>query len=83
MNSSLEFTIFVFNWPLPNQHPIYKEQKRSLKYLDIAGLIEKIENTRVCEGLKGDDAVAVATDLTGNPDPNPNTIVCHTVPINN
>ena len=80
VNSSLEFTIFVFNWPLPDQHPIYKEQKRSLKYLDIAGLIEKIENARVCEGLKEDDAIAVATDPTGNPDPNPNTIVRHTVP---
>ena len=28
----------------------------------------------------GDDAIAVATDPTENPDPNPNTIVRHTVP---
>ena len=80
VNSSLEFTIFVFNWPLPDHHPIYKEQKRSLKYLDIAGLFAKIENTRLCEGLIGNNAIAVATDPTENPDPNPNTIVRHSVP---
>ena len=80
VNASLEFTIFVFNWPLPDHHPIYKEQKRSLKYLDLAGLFAKIENTRLCEGLIGDNAIAVATDPTENPDPNPNTIVRHSVP---
>ncbi|CAB3980933.1 Hypothetical predicted protein [Paramuricea clavata] len=27
VNSSLEFTIFVFSWPLPDHHLIYKEHK--------------------------------------------------------
>ena len=48
--------------------------------MDIAELFAKIENTRLCEGLIGDDAIAVATEPTENPDPNPNTIVRHTVP---
>ena len=48
--------------------------------MDIAGLFAKIENTRLCEGLIGDNAIAVATDPTENPDPNPNTIVRHSVP---
>ena len=47
--------------------------------MDIAELFAKIENTRLCEGLIGDDAFAVATNPTENPDPNPNTIVWHTV----
>ena len=25
---SMEFTVFIFNWPLPDHHPIYKERKR-------------------------------------------------------
>ena len=48
--------------------------------MDIAELFARIENTRLCKGLIGDDAIAVATDQTENPDPNPNTIVRHTVP---
>ena len=78
---SLEFTVFVFNWPVPDHHPIYKEHKHSIKYLDIDELLQRIENSRLCEGLKEDeDIMSVATDPTGNPDPNPITIVRHTVP---
>ena len=73
---SLEFTVFVFNWPVPDHHPIYKEHKHSIKYLDIDELLQRIENSRLCEGLKEDeDIMSVATDPTGNPDPNPITIV--------
>ena len=72
---SLEFTVFVFNWPVPDHHPIYKEHKRSIKYLDIDKLLQRIENPRLCEGLKEGKDMSVATDPTGNPDPNPITIV--------
>ena len=81
MSLSLESTVFVFNWPVPDHHPIYKEQKRSIKYLDIAELLQRIENSRLCEGLKEDeDIMSVATGPTGNPDPNHITIVHHTLP---
>ena len=48
--------------------------------MDIAELFANIENARLCEGLIGDDAIAVATEPTENPDPNPNTIAGHKVP---
>ena len=81
VNSCLEFTVFVYNWPVPEHHPIYKEQKRSIKYLNIYELLEKIENSTLCGGLQEDeDILSVATDPTGIPDPNPITIVRHTVP---
>ena len=71
----LEFTVFVFNWPVPDHHPIYKEHKHSIKYLDIDELLQRIENSRLCEGLKEDeDIMSVATDPTGNSDPNPSPL---------
>jgi hypothetical protein len=30
---SLEFTVFPFNWPVPDHHSIYLEQKHSVQYL--------------------------------------------------
>ncbi len=82
VSPNLEFCVFAFNWPVPDCNTIYKEHKRSVKYLDIAELLEKIENFGLCEGLtKQDmDIISVAVDPTGNPDPNPATIVRHTIP---
>ena len=81
INSSLEFTIFAYNWPVPDLHPIYVEQKRSVKYLDFVEFLQRIEHSRLCEGLKEDDDVmSVATEAVGNPDTNPTTILRHTIP---
>ena len=81
LNSSLEFTIFVFSWPLPDHHLIYKEHKRSIKYLDVHELLQTIENSRFCQGLiEDEDIMSAATNPTGNPDPNPVTIVRHSIP---
>ncbi len=66
---------------MPDCNTIYKEHKRSVKYLDIAELLEKIENFGLCEGLpKQDmDIISVAVDPTGYPDPNPATVIRHTI----
>ena len=73
---SMEFTAFIFNWPVPDHHPIYKEQKRSVQNFDIADLLQRLGNSRLCKGLTEDeDILSVAIDPTGNPDSNPNTIV--------
>ena len=81
VSPNLKFCVFAFNWPVPDCNTIYKEHKCSVKYLDIAELLEKIENFGLCEGLtKQDmDIISVAADPTGNPDPNPATIVRHTI----
>ena len=81
VNASLEFTLFAFNWPVPDHHFIYLNQKRSVKYLDISELLKRIESCRLCEGLpESDDVMSVATKPIGNPSANPTTIVRHTVP---
>ena len=73
--------MFVFNWPLPDCHYMYKEHKRSLKYLDVVELLKQLENATLCKGLpKNDEVMSVATDPTSNPGPNPTTIVRHTIP---
>jgi hypothetical protein len=52
VNSSLEFTIFVFSWPVPDHHLIYNEQKRSINYLDVH---ELVANNRKFQILPGTD----------------------------
>ena len=75
---SMEFTVFIFT---AYHHLVYKQQKRSVQNLDIAELLQRIENLTLCKGLTEDeDILSVATDLTGSPNPNPITIVRHTVP---
>ena len=60
---------------------MYKEHKRSLKYLDVVELLKQLENAMLCKRLpKDDEVMSVATDPTSNPGPNPTTIVRHTIP---
>jgi hypothetical protein len=80
-NSALEFTVFVFNWPVPDENPIYKENKRSVMHVDAVDLLRSIESSGVCEGLAEDmDVMSIAIDPTGRPDPNPTSILRHSVP---
>ena len=80
VNSCLEFTVFVYNWPVPDDHQIYKEQKRSIKYVGIDNLLPKIENSDLCAGLPEDgDVLNEAITPTENPGTNLNTVVRHTV----
>jgi hypothetical protein len=81
VNSVLEFSIFVYNWPVPDQNPVYKERKRSVMYLDIAELLKLVETSCLCEGLEEDDDVmSVAVDPTENPDPESKSVYRHSVP---
>ncbi len=43
VNSALEFTVFVFNWPVPDENPIYKENKLSLMHVDAVDLLKALE----------------------------------------
>ena len=77
----MEFCIFVFNWPLPDCHYIYKEHKRSLKYLDVVELLEQLEMlpfAKACRKMM--KFMSVSSDPTSNPDPSLTTIVRHTIP---
>ena len=54
---SMEFTVFIFNWPVPDHHPIYKERKRSVQNSDIAELLQTPCNSRLCKGLTEDEDI--------------------------
>ena len=80
VDSTLEFSIFAYNWPVPDDNEIFKETKRSVKYLEIAELLKSIKNSCLCEGLGQDDNVlSVAVDPTCNPDPESKSIIRHSV----
>ncbi|CAB4011522.1 Transposable element P transposase [Paramuricea clavata] len=51
IHSSLEFTVAVYNWPIKEDHPIYKELKRSVMYHSMCELVNIIEESSLCQGL--------------------------------
>ena len=56
VNAGLEFTVYVFHWPIPDDHIIYTGRKRSLKSSeDTKELLRLVENFNFCEGLPQDD----------------------------
>ena len=69
VDSTLEFSIFAYNWPVPDDNEIFKETKCSVKYLEMAELLKSIKNSCLCEGLGQDENVlSVTVDPTCNPD---------------
>lgn len=65
VNSTMEFSVFVYNWPLPENHGVYKERKRSVKYSSICELLHIIEGSLLCNGLSDEDEVrSVVVDPT-------------------
>ena len=67
VNANLEFTVYVYNWPIPDDHSIYQERKRCLKALDGAiEMLSLVTNSNLCPGLPQDiDAIqTVAVDPT-------------------
>ena len=44
VSPNLEFCVFAFNWTVLDCNTIYKGHKCSVKYLNIAELLEKLEN---------------------------------------
>ena len=76
--------MFVYNWPVPDQNPVYKERKHSVMYLDITELLKLVETSCLCEGLQEDDDViivmSVAVDPIENTDPESKSVYRHSVP---
>ena len=86
VNANLEFTVYVYNWPIPDDHSIYQERKRSLKTLDVAiEMLRSVTNSNLCPGLPQDiDAIqTVAVDPTWNEQLShytQSTVIRHSVP---
>ena len=63
VNSALEFSVFIFNWPVPDQKPLYKESKRSVMYVSITELLKSIQSYAVCVGLEEDMDVCLLLQI--------------------
>ena len=78
--------MYVYNWPIPDNHSIYQERKRCLKTLDVAiEMLRSVTNSNLCPGLPQDiDAIqTVAVDPTWNEQLSHNTkstVIRHSVP---
>lgn len=81
IDSVLEFSVFVFQWPIPDDHSIYRERKRSVKAThDIDKLLHFLENSCLCDGLPDIDEIkSVAVDPTAQVQ-SPGTVVRHSIP---
>ena len=51
VNDSLEFTIIIFGWILPDDHLIYKKYMRSVRNITVSNLLHEIRSYELCPGL--------------------------------
>ncbi|CAB3980884.1 Hypothetical predicted protein [Paramuricea clavata] len=79
IHSSLEFTVAIYNWLIKQDHPIYKELKRSVMYHSMCELVNIIEESSSCQGLPDIDALSVVVDPTSKVTTS-GTILCHSIP---
>ena len=85
LNPAMEFTVFAFNWPIPDTHIIYSERKRRLRGAeDCKALLELVANSKLCDGLPQDEITKSVVvdptsdiDLSGFPE---STVVRHSIP---
>ena len=82
VNTSLKFTVFNYNWPIPEDHAIYTDRRRSVRGGGIKELLSFIENSNLCDGLPEDHlTISVALDPTSDTTEQlPGTVIRHSVP---
>ena len=68
VDSCLEFAAYVYNWPIPDDHEIYNDCKRSIKSVgDIREHLSTIETSKICEGV-GEDCESRSVAIDQNVD---------------
>ena len=81
-DSALEFSTYVYNWPLPDIHPVYGETKRRIKFNSVKEVLQTIKECVLCNGLPDDEDVkSVVVDPTSQRAPS-GTVVRHSIPKN-
>ncbi len=81
VDSALQFSVFVHNWPIREDHPFYQERKHSMKYNIIVELLSFFTNSTICQGLDKDTEVqSVAVDPIQIPPASSRSILCHSIP---
>ena len=85
LKTALEFSVFAFNWPVPDNHAIYNERKWQVCDLrDCKTLLKSVEGSKICDGLPQDFVTqSVVVDPTSDVDfsnfPD-STVLRHSVP---
>ena len=51
VESTLKYTVLVYGWALPNDHPIYVSNERSLQYCNFKTLCNEIVSLGICTGI--------------------------------
>lgn len=51
VDESLEFTIVIFGWLLPDDHVLYKKHYRSVRNITISELLKNITHLNLCPGV--------------------------------
>ena len=54
IDDGLGFTVKVFGWFLPENHELYKKNKRSMKNITVSNLVNACERYVLCNGTKPD-----------------------------
>ena len=80
VDSGLEFSVFAYQWPIPDDHEIYKGTNRSVRNCSVKELLKELESSSMCVGLPDTDEVKdVVVDPTTQ-EYMPGAIVRHSVP---
>lgn len=79
VDSGLGCSVFIYQWPIPENHVVYKQFNRSVRHGNIHELLQLMQNSGLCEGLPDIDEVKdVVIDSTTQVQL-PGTIVRHSV----
>ena len=77
-----EFSVFVYQWPIPEDHSVYKQTNRSVRHSNIKELLRLLETSSLCEGLPDIDEIKNVVIDPITQDQLPGTIIRHSVPKN-
>lgn len=85
LNAAMEFSVFAFDWPIPDKHIIYNERKRRVVGLESCkALLKLVQDSRICDGLPQDvNTMSAVVDPTSDLDLSnfpQTTVVRHSVP---
>ena len=78
VNSGLNYSVAVYHWFLPDNHPIYTEYARSLKHTTISTILSQLEGYEICEGLDNNELTLSKCE---DPAPTSSGVIRHTVPL--
>ena len=67
IDSGLGFTVQIYGWYLPEDHIIYRKNKRSMKNIIVSNMVATCLQFKLCEGVKSKDG-------------DTSSLVCHSIP---